>query len=115
MGLANAPEIAECDASTSFVFPPGLPNAPEMSERLGLSELVFTCGGHVVRDKIESLGCCLMSSAKASVLTLSSFGLNSEFYFSLKYILMVEKSPALICAWEVFQFLGQSSRNCRPL
>ena len=62
MGLPNAPEIAECDASTSFVFPPGLPNAPEMSERLGLSELVFTCGGHVVRDKIESLGCCLLKN-----------------------------------------------------
>ena len=39
--LPNAPEIAECDASTSFVFPPGLSNAPEMSERLGLSELEY--------------------------------------------------------------------------
>jgi len=28
---------------------------------------------------------------------------------------MIAKNPALICAWEVFQFLEQSSRNFGPL
>ena len=58
----------------------GLPDAPEMSKRLGLLELVFTCVDHIVRDKIESLGCCL---SKSNCLNISSFGLNSEIYFSL--------------------------------
>jgi len=29
-------------------------------------------------------------------------------------MLMLEKSPALICAWEGFQFLDRSSRNFGP-
>ena len=65
MGLPNAPEIAKCDVSTCFICQ-GLPNAPEMSERLGFSELVFTCGVHIVYNKYRV---CDAASTKASDLT----------------------------------------------
>ena len=109
MGLPNAPEIAECDASTSFVFP----RTPRDVREAG----IIGIGVHMWRPRCtwQNREFGMLPPQKSSDLTWSSFGLNSEFYFSLKYILMVEKSPALICAWEVFQFLGQSSRNCRPL
>ena len=55
MGLPNAPRSPSA-MRVQASFSSG---CPDMSERLGLSELVFICGGHVVRDKIESLGCCL--------------------------------------------------------
>ena len=44
---------------------------------------------------------------KWSCLFWTCWSVNSEFYLTLRYEIMWEKSPALICALEVFQFLDQ--------
>ena len=40
---------------------------------------------------------------------------NVEYLFSFMYLLMWKKSPALICAREVFQFLDQKPTIFEPI
>ena len=112
-GTPKCPRDRRVRCEYELRFSSGTPKCPRDVREAG----IIGIGVHMWRPRCtwQNREFGMLPPQKSSDWTWSSFGLNSEFYFSLKYILMVEKSPALICAWEVFQFLGQSSRNCRPL